>query len=177
MKILDVGCGNNKIKGAIGIDKSSDTQADIIHDLNKFPYPFNNDEFDMVICNDILEHLDDIVTVMEEIHRISKPNAMVKIRVPHFSDSNAYSDITHKHFFSRQSFDCFTEQAFKYKHYTKSKFKMIDARISFRRLYRRLGIEYLANLWPKRYERYLAFIFPAGNIEFKLLVLKQKVEE
>ena len=39
MKILDLGCGKRKRKGTVGIDISKDTDADIIHDLNKFPYP------------------------------------------------------------------------------------------------------------------------------------------
>ena len=171
-KVLDVGCGNDKQRGAVGIDISLDTQADIIHDLNKFPYPFNNDEFDMVICNDVLEHLENVVAVIEEIHRISKPCAIVRIRIPHFTDSNAYSDVTHKHFFSSQSFDCFINNTSKYKYYTKSRFKILNVRISFSRLYRRTGIEYFANLWPEIYERYFAFIFPAGNIEFELMILK-----
>ena len=32
MKILDLGCGKRKRKGAIGIDISEDTDADVIHD-------------------------------------------------------------------------------------------------------------------------------------------------
>ena len=32
-KILDVGCGQNKYPGAIGIDSNPRTSADVIHDL------------------------------------------------------------------------------------------------------------------------------------------------
>ena len=42
MKILDLGCGKRKQKDAIGVDMSEDSDADVIHDLNKFPYPFEN---------------------------------------------------------------------------------------------------------------------------------------
>jgi hypothetical protein len=40
-----MGCGNRKVAGAVGIDVSPDSQADIIHDLNSFPYPFPSIEF------------------------------------------------------------------------------------------------------------------------------------
>jgi len=39
-KILDLGCGNRKKEGTIGIDINPNTNADIIHDPNTFPYPF-----------------------------------------------------------------------------------------------------------------------------------------
>ena len=170
MKVLDVGCGNNKTKEAIGIDISPNTQADIIHNLNKFPYPFNNNEFDKIICNDILEHLDNVITVMEELYRIAKPNAIIKIRVPHFSDNNAYGDLTHKHFFNTQSFDYFTMDKFQHRYSTKIKLKKLNTKIYFPKLYK--WIEFLANWWPKKYERYFAFIFSAGNIEFQFMVVK-----
>ena len=99
MKILHLGCGIKKVEGAVGVDIHPDTKADIIHDLNKFPYPFNDSEFNMIICDSVLEHLVDIVKVMEEIHRIAKADALVKIVVPHFSSDDSFADLTHKHFF------------------------------------------------------------------------------
>ena len=39
---LDVGCGNNKIPGAVGIDLVAGTQADIVHDLNTTPWPLES---------------------------------------------------------------------------------------------------------------------------------------
>ena len=66
-KVLDLGCGRAKFPGSIGVDSNPESDADIIHDLNKFPYPFHDNEFDVIRCIDILEHLDDVVRVMEEI--------------------------------------------------------------------------------------------------------------
>ncbi|MHA1979217.1 MAG: hypothetical protein ACW98I_20110, partial [Candidatus Hodarchaeales archaeon] len=37
-KILDVGCGTEKIDGAIGIDRVKLDGIDIIHDLDKYPW-------------------------------------------------------------------------------------------------------------------------------------------
>src|SRR4030042_5478163 len=124
MKILDIGCGNRKEKGAIGVDISIDTEADVIHDLNIFPYPFRDDEFDLIICCDIIEHLTDTIKVMEEIYRIASPDAIVKIRVPHYACWWGWSDPTHKKLFSPFSFDHFLEKK-PHHHYTKISFKLI----------------------------------------------------
>ncbi len=107
MKILDLGCGKRKRKGTVGIDISNDTDADIIHDLNKFPYPFSDNEFDYVYADNIIEHLDDVVKVLEELHRITKEGATIKVIVPFFRSVYAYIDPTHKHFFTVRSFDYF----------------------------------------------------------------------
>jgi predicted SAM-dependent methyltransferase len=107
MKILDVGCGINKFEKSIGIDNSDNSLADVIHDLNVFPYPFPDDEFDLVYCRDVLEHLDNIMSVMTEIYRILKPAGMLKIVTPHYTSDNSYTDPTHRHHFSVRSFDYF----------------------------------------------------------------------
>ena len=58
MKVLELGCGFNKTPGAFGIDIIRGSQADILHDLNTFPYPFADSEWDRILCRDVLEHLD-----------------------------------------------------------------------------------------------------------------------
>ncbi len=39
MRILDVGCGINKLAGSIGIDRNPASRADVICELDQFPYP------------------------------------------------------------------------------------------------------------------------------------------
>jgi len=169
-KILDIGCGNSKIPGAVGIDISATTQADVVHNLNSFPWPFENNTFDEIICNDVLEHLEDVVASMEEIHRITKESAIVKIRLPHFSCFNSYGDVTHKHMFNSQSLDFICGENFTQNHYSNKRFKKICVKLTFGKLYRFVGI--FANKWTEKYERYFAFLFPAGNIEIILQVNK-----
>ena len=94
MEILDLGCGKRKQKGAIGIDISKDTDADVIHDLNVFPYPFTDNEFDYVYADNVIEHLDNVVKVLEELHRISKNGATIKIIVPFFRSHYAFINPT-----------------------------------------------------------------------------------
>lgn len=172
MKILDIGCGINKVSGAIGIDSSSNSNAEIIHDLNNFPYPFRDNTFDKIYCIDVLEHLDNLIKVMEEIHRISKAGAEIKIRVPHFSSTHAYGDPTHKHFFNTQSFDYFTGGFSQYGAYSDCKFEKVSTMLNFWRLHKIDGISFFANRFLLLYEKLFAFIFPAMNIEFRLRVIK-----
>lgn len=46
MKILDLGCGTRKKKDAIGIDISEGSDSDVIHNLNIFTYPFDDNKFE-----------------------------------------------------------------------------------------------------------------------------------
>src|SRR5918999_1597382 len=56
-RILDVGCGSKKYPGAFGIDLSPQTDADVVHDLNRFPWPLEDSRFDEILLQDVLEHL------------------------------------------------------------------------------------------------------------------------
>ena len=85
------------------------------HNLNRLPWPLPSDQFEQCDLYDVIEHLEDIVAVMEEIHRVCRNGAVVRITVPHFSCANAFTDPTHRHYFSRFSFNYFTgEHEFSY---------------------------------------------------------------
>ena len=84
-KKLNLGCGEFKKEGYINLDYSSISEPDIRYDLNKFPYPFDDDEFELIEADHLLEHLNNPFMVMKELHRISKNNGLIIIKVPHFS--------------------------------------------------------------------------------------------
>src|SRR5689334_4086032 len=87
-KILNLGCGHKRLAEAVNLDLRPSTTADIVHDLNSVPWPLPDSQFEAVIMQDSLEHLTDIVAVMEEIHRVCLNGALVRITTPHFSSSN-----------------------------------------------------------------------------------------
>jgi predicted SAM-dependent methyltransferase len=67
--------------------------ADFICDVQKMP--FRDNEFDVVICNHVLEHVDDDTLAMKEILRVMKPGAFAILLVPlNFSRSTTYEDAT-----------------------------------------------------------------------------------
>ncbi len=161
--ILDLGCGNSKTKGALGIDLNRASQADIICDLNRKFYPFQENTFDSVVSKQVFEHLASVATVLEEIHRISKAGAKIIIQVPHFSCYLSYADPTHRRAFSIFSFDVLAPQC---------GFKISAKSITFHRAFRRYGIHRLANLFPRGYERFWAFLLPAEHLYFELQTVK-----
>ena len=178
MKILDLGCGKRKRKGTIGIDISKDTDADIIHDLNKFPYPFSDNEFDYVYADNIIEHLDDVVKVLEELHRITKNGATIKIIVPFFRSIYAFIDPTHKHYFTVRSFDYFDpEKDFnRFYKYSRSYFKVLKVLFDENMRHRLFGkmIKWFANKRPVFYETRISMIFPLNTLTYYLQTLKKK---
>ena len=48
IKKLDVGCGEKKREGFIGMDILPLKLVDIVHDMNDVPWPFNGNEFEKV---------------------------------------------------------------------------------------------------------------------------------
>lgn len=85
VKKLNLGCGEFKKEGYINIDIYPHLKPEVLHDLNKLPYPFPENEFELIEVSHVLEHLEDVFNVMRELHRILKPDGKLIIRVPHFS--------------------------------------------------------------------------------------------
>ena len=54
----------------------------VVHDLEIRPWPLPNDHFQEVRAFDVIEHLNDVVASMEEIHRVCRNGAEVKITAP-----------------------------------------------------------------------------------------------
>jgi predicted SAM-dependent methyltransferase len=119
VKILDIGCGKNKYPDSIGIDFNPASDADIIHDLTEFPYPFKDNKFDMVFSNDFIEHLNDLerVKMMDEIHRIAKPHSKIVIITPHVSRCTDWGNIVHKRLSSIYSFGYLEPQSYEIAYY------------------------------------------------------------
>lgn len=168
--ILDVGCGSAKIPGAVGLDISSDTAADIVHDLDTFPYPIEDASFDQILLQDVIEHVREPIRVFEELHRIARPGARVQLRTPHFSSALAYGDPTHRHYFSTLAIRSLAEPRFA--HYTDVRFRVVHVSLDMWLPFRVLGLSRLANRFPETYEKYLAFRFPTMNVRAEFEVVK-----
>ena len=167
-KILNLGCGKNYLEGYVNLDYNKNIKADIYHDLDKFPYPFKNNEFDLIYCSHILSHVSDLNKTLKELYRILKPDGILHLRVPHFSNGNGYADLTIRRTFGWYSFDMLFNGAFN----VDLKFQIISKRFNF------LSVDYpianaffswIWNILPKRfYERFLCWILPVGEIELKI---------
>lgn len=170
--ILDLGCGISKRHGSIGVDSNPRVLPDVVHDLNFFPYPFKSKYFDEVYMDNSLEHLNEVIPVIEEIYRIIKPGGLVKIIVPYFRSLWAFGDITHKKFFtvrSMEMFDTYSSIAKKYD-YTKARFiieKIVFNENLKNRITKKIILK-LANKWPLKYEIYFSHLYPLDDITYYL---------
>ena len=174
-KILDLGCGNHKIPESVGVDFVKIPGVDIVHNLNKIPYPFKKDYFDIIYANQILEHLEpSLDDILKELCRICKPTGKIKIIVPHAMSVGAFSDPTHKKFFTYFTFDYFGSNEQSY--YTKSRVKILKRKFicaSGRKSSILLKpLEWLANKIPMIYSHFFAFIFPISTLYFELKPVK-----
>ena len=172
LKILDLGCGKKKRIGSIGVDYSDRHNADVIHDLNVFPYPFESDSIDRIYLDNVLEHLDKPMRVMEEVHRITKPGGSVKVIVPYFRSVYAFIDPTHKHFFTVNSLAYFDPRSVICQRYDYTSARFYVEKIVFNetlnmRWSKRIVVR-LANRFPHYYEFYLSHLYPLDDISYYL---------
>jgi len=82
MRLLNIGCGKDVKKGWVNLDSHKKYDADIIHDLNDLPLPFENNEFDYIYCAHVLEDFIDPIPLLNELIRIAKKGGKIEIRVP-----------------------------------------------------------------------------------------------
>jgi len=97
-RVLDVGCGQKPYKSLfhsteyIGMDvevsghSHVNEQIDVYYDGTRFP--FEDNSFDSVICNQVLEHVKTPKETISEIHRVLKPNGYALLTVPFLSDEH-----------------------------------------------------------------------------------------
>ncbi len=94
---LNIGGGLEKKEGFINVDILKG--ADIEHDLNIFPYPFEDNSIDYIFCSHTLEHLKEPEQFFREVQRILKEGARCEIIVPHYKHPGAYSCFGHRGFY------------------------------------------------------------------------------
>ena len=179
-RILDIGCGRNKLPGSIGLDLMPLEGVDVVHDLNCYPYPFFEDSFDFIRLSHVVEHVGSILKTMEEVYRIAKDGAEVEIITPHYTDTSSWQDPTHLWHLNSGSFDFF-QDSHQSSYYTGARFQVIRREIKLLKLFKALGIEYLVNLENRSrhfrririfWEQYLCFVVRGKVMTFRLAVVK-----
>lgn len=99
---IDIGCGSSKEAGYLGIDRLKTPEVDIVCDINNgIPLPDNSVEF--VMASRVLPYVNDLFTVMSEIHRICVHKAVVCILAPY---SHSFYHMSNPSF--KQKFDEYT---------------------------------------------------------------------
>ena len=180
-RVLDIGCGRDKLPGATGIDANPRSYADIIHNLDQRPWPIPDSSFEYVRAQDILEHVEDFFGVMEEIHRVCRDGATVDVRMPFMSSLNFATDPTHRRSGTSGTFDYFDpDTAVGGYAYTDARFELVH--FHYGRFYH--GVPGFLMRWPDKlivplcerwhvvYEHYFAYIYPMHDVSYRLRVKK-----
>lgn len=175
---LELGCGQNKINGRIGIDKQNLPTVDIVADIEEGLPFFPDNSVDEIYAKSFLEHVQNFENLMREIVRILKKDGKCYIFVPHFSNPYHYSDYTHKRFFGLYSFYYFVETKNQLQRkvpnfYTDIRIKILSQTLVFKspfkgrqRFKRILGLIFnLNSKFQEFYEENLCFIFPCYGID------------
>lgn len=102
--VINLGCGFGKQVGAINVDMYDNCEPDVLWDLNKFPYPFEDNSADFIHAWHIFEHLIDWYAAFEECSRILKHAGFLEVRVPDESSSTALAYRDHLHVFHLLTF-------------------------------------------------------------------------
>ena len=104
---LNLGCGHQIKEDWINHDILPLPGVNVVYDLRIFPWPFEDQQFEEIYADNVLEHLPDTIKTLEEIYRISKPGATIFIGVPFWNSYEAWGDPTHVKFFSEEIFEFF----------------------------------------------------------------------
>jgi SAM-dependent methyltransferase len=175
LRILDVGCGIRKHPGAVGIDRNPASAADVLCDLDRFPYPFADDTFDRLEATHVIEHVKDVIRTMEEFHRLVRPGGRVRVVTPHYTDFSSFCDPTHRWHLNSFSFRYFGEDHGGFDYYSPARLREISVRLRLLAFWRLLGMEWLVNRSRRMrlfWEHYLCYVVRGKVMEFEFEVLK-----
>lgn len=112
MNRLNIGCGRDIKEGWINLDLFPLEGVDIVTDLEKCatdPIPLDDNSIDEFYCSHVIEHVVNTLPLMQELHRIAKPDAVALFRVPYGSSDDAFEDPTHVRQYFRSSFKYFSQ--------------------------------------------------------------------
>jgi 2-polyprenyl-3-methyl-5-hydroxy-6-metoxy-1,4-benzoquinol methylase len=165
MKKLNLGAGADYREGWVNHDISNKDiygtkiNVDVIWDLNNYPWPFSDNEFDEINASAILEHLESRTKPWDELKRIAKNGCIIHVRVPHYSGYTGYDDPTHYHRYSQLTAEMIAKMW---------GFRLIKNRIVFSVHNPILKLfNPTVNIFPRFYERVFANIFPSQELNWE----------
>jgi len=112
-KKLNLGCGFKKIDDHWNVDIESRCNPDQVLDLNITPWPYEDNFFNRITADNILEHLGptpaDFTKIIKEMYRISQPGATWFVKVPHHRCDLFWDDYTHVRALTEKTFRMFDQ--------------------------------------------------------------------
>lgn len=115
MIAIELGCKGRK-EGRITVDRAD---ADVNVDLEEASLPFDDNSVDDINACAVLEHIVNLIPLMEELHRILKPGGVLTAMVPMWNHPGAWQDPTHVRAFTPLTFKYFTMDLAGYRYMSK----------------------------------------------------------
>lgn len=159
--VIDLGCGPNKLKGALGFDKRKMPGVNVICDVER-SLPIKGDSVDVVHMSHIIEHVQDLVSFMEDVYRVCRSGAEVRVVAPYYTSRGAFRDPTHVRFIAEDTFQYFEPPT---DYGIKTNFRIERVEYDHRKPFR-----YLPRYLQKRCRRYLWNV--VDNLMVTLRVIK-----
>ncbi len=159
--ILDLGCGPNKILEAFGVDVRHIPGVDIVCDIEQ-ALPFKASSVEVIWLRHVIEHVRNLIGLMEEVYRISRHGAAVEVVVPYYTSRGAFRDPTHVRYITEDTFQYFEFPA---DYGIRTNFKIEKITYDVRKPFR-----WLPAYFQKRCRRYLWNV--VDNMSVTLRVMK-----
>ena len=182
---LNVGGGKRRIEGFYNLDLVHLPGVDVVADLNEPLDALPDDCCEAVYCRHVLEHVDRLLPLLQELHRVVVPGGRIEVVVPHFSNPYGYSDPTHVRFFGLYSFFYFADEADQPRRKVPNFYSPVRFRVegvTFNLLRESLPeravkavLQPLINRgvgWLDWYERRMVRLFPVNDVRYVLRPVK-----
>lgn len=117
---LNLGCGSDILPGWINIDLAGTPNVDVAFDLETCGInrlPFSDNSVKEIRASHLLEHIDRILPMMQELHRVARPNALLQAAMPHGAHDDAWADPTHRRAMWMRSFRYFQQPFYDFADY------------------------------------------------------------
>jgi SAM-dependent methyltransferase len=123
----------------------------------------------------VIEHVADVIRMMDEFHRVLANGGRAVIVTPHYTDFSSFCDPTHRWHLNSFSLRYFGDDNGGFGYYSESRFREISVRVRLLALWRYLGFEFLVNRsrrFRRFWEFYLCYLVRGKVIEWELEAVK-----
>ena len=103
---LNLGCGFMKLDGWVNVDKYDNCKPDVVYDLNKIPWPWEDNWFYEIKATHFFEHLnrETWFEVFKECARVMAVGGELEIHVPDASNDQSITYRDHWIIFDKNTF-------------------------------------------------------------------------
>lgn len=102
---LNLGAGSVLEPGYVNTDVIALPGIDVVHDLDRFPWPWLAGEAERIRAFDVFEHVWYPLEFMRECHRVLEPGGVLDIHAVHWQSPNYHKDPDHKRGLDLESWD------------------------------------------------------------------------